>query len=612
MTTSATFRSGDRSAPLNPRGIPCLILPTASGVALTSYTLDPGDDVVAAIGAGKAAFWTLLAHAGAATRVEVCAATPTWTALSAVAMTESVSGPNITISDVADGALDDFPGFKLKITTGAALSTGSVAADVYYDGTNVADSILLPQEGPAVVRGTVNIAVSVPAMSGLTIITTAPTADTMTFATSPTTPETLVSAFDALAVAQGATVHGRIHEAVTGEKYFEIVADVPGSGVSVTIDAASTGDATLGLVGTAAGTAATVALPNTGIVLTCVDGTYATGTVYSYALVGPTASLAAQIAAATAALANFEEHPFGYFVFPEQASHVAAATLAGSIGTLVAAAAADPDAPIFVDFLIGSAFHTASATIATNNTNIGTSDASFSAAIAGLSASMYRNFAHNDCYAAAPAGLPAGKFRRSAALAGVIKRSALDRLAGNPGQKQIPLISLLAADGLTRARDEAAATAKLGRRTGKAWCLKSINKKLGNVKFEVSPTGAGSSSRFWDPGVVAIALSLAASAVAHVAEWEGESWETDPEAPSAVLPDLATTRGDELDAVLTAIAKPKNKPANISGDLSVVVTAPTLNDDGEVSVAITFNTLGVPQTIVITITATGAVIAEAA
>jgi hypothetical protein len=612
MTTNVTFRSGDRSPPADPRSIPCLILPTLSGVVGTSYTLDPGDDVVGTIGAGKAAFWTLLAHAGAGTRVEVCAATPTWTALAAAAMTESVSGPNITITDVADGALDDFPGFRIKIKTSGALTT-PVTADVSYDGTSYVETIQLPQEGPAVVRGTVDISSAVPAMNGLTIVTTAPTSDTMTFATSPTTPEALVATYDALADAQGSTTHGRIYEAADGKKYFEIVTDDVGSGVSLTIDAGSTGEGTLGLsTTTATGTAATMTLPNTGVTITCAAGTYAGDTVYSYALVGPTMSIAAQVAAATAALANFDEHPFGYLVFPEQASHIAAATLAGSINTLVAAAAADPDNPKFVDFVIGTAFHTASATKATNDTNIGTSDAAFSSAISGLSASMYRNFAHDDFYAAAPAGLPAGTFRRSAALAATIRRSSLDRLAGNPGQYAVPLVGLLAADGLTRARDEASATTKLGTKNGKAWCLKSIANNLGNVKFEVSPTGAGASSRFWDPGTVAVALSLAATTVATTRVWEGESWETDPEDPSAALPELLEARAAELKGDLDPIAKPKNKPANISGELSVVVTAPEVLDDGKVYPSVTFNPLAVPGIINITITATGAVISEGA
>lgn len=604
MGTSTSFRSGDKASPPDPRSIPCLCLPTASGTPGTGVTLEPGDDVVAALGPGKAAAWVLAIHAGAGSPVEVSPATATWTSLSGN-LTKSGSGPDIAIGNASgfSGAVDDFF-LKVKVKTAGAL--GVAGGELYWDGTNVAETIVFPQEGPAVVRGTVNIAGSVPAMNGLTLIFTDPGSTTITFGSSPSTPDALVAAFDALAVSGSLAVRSRIYEAATGEKYFELYSTATGTTAAITISSSSTGEATLGLATTTAnGTAATLTLPNSGAKLTFTAGTYVLDESYTKTLTGPTASLAAQIAAATAARANFAEHPFGYLVFDAQASNVAAATLATSIGSSVSTWRSDPDAPVFVDFVIGTALHTASATPATNAANIGTNDASFTSAIGSLSADIARNFALDDCYIGAPAGLPLGRSRRSAALAAAIRRASLDRIAGNPGQFTIPGVTLVAADGLTLARDEATAVTKLGKLTGKAWCLKSVANQLGVARFEVSPTGAGSLSRYRDPGTVAIAFTMAAAAFPIVAGWQGESWETDPESPKAAADFETQSRADLLADTLRPIARPANKPANISGELRVTLTAPQLLDDGKVYPSVVFNPVGVVQDVVLVFTATG-------
>lgn len=605
MPSSFTFISGDQAAPPDPRAIPCLVLPTTSGTPGTPVRLDPGDDVVAALGPGKAAAWVMSIHAASGSRIEVSPATATWTSLSGN-LTQTGSGPAIAISNAAgySGAVDDFPGFKLTVVAGGVL--GVAAADISYDGTSVADSVILPPEGPAVVRGTVDISGSVPAMDTLTLVFSAPSSTTLTFTSSPTTPDALVTAFDALAVAGSLAVRSRIYESATGAKYFEVFSTAVGTTAGVTISSTSTGEATLGLATTAAaGTAASLTLPNTGAKLTFSAGTYVAGEKYTRALVGPTASLSAQSDAATVAHTERSTHPFGYLVFGEQASHVAAATLAGTIGTSVASWAADADAPAFVDFVIGTAFHTASATKATNRANIATSDAAFVAAIAGLSADKSRNFAHGDCYVDAPGGLPIGRFRRSAALAGAMRRASLDRIGGNPAAGTIPLISLLAADGLTLARNEADAGTKLGDLTGKAWTLKATSAGLGSVKFAPAPSGAGSLSRFRDPGVVAVAYSLASAIFTFTESWEGESMETDPESPKAATAEELTARQHALEDYLRPIVRPENKPANISGELAIACAAPTVLDDGDVAVATKYNPLSLIRGVSVTITATG-------
>lgn len=610
MTTNAEFVSGDRSPPADPRAIPCFILPTVSAAPEVSYTFDPGDDVIATLGGGKAAFWVLAQHAGAGSRVEVCAPEPTWLDFNEAAMSKSGSGPDVTLLATDSGAYDDFD-LSLRITKAGAL--GVATAEIAYDGSSYVESIILPVETPAVLRGTVNLTGTLPVLSGTTLVFTAPASKTITFASNYSEAEGVAAAFNALAPAQSLAVAARVHETAAGAKYIELYSTAVGVSATITVSASSTAETLLGLgTNTPTGGTAAVTLPNTGIQLVFDSGSWVADDVYTYTFIGLTASIAKQIEAAQAALASFDQHPFGYFVFPEQASQIAAVTLAGAMHTLCATAAADPDAPRFVDFVIGTKLHAASPSKATNDTGIAANDADFLSATAGQSASMFRNFAHDDCYIEAAAGLPAGKFRRSAALAASIRRASLDRIAGNPGQYVIPLVSLLGPDGLTRARNEASATTKLGRKTGRAWCLKSVNNQLGLVKFDVSPTGAGASSRFWDPGVVALSFSLATAACAVVQEWEGESWETDPESPAAVLPEFADARANELAQALDDIAKPKNKPPNISGNLHVVVSAPTLLNDGDVLAEVTFNPLGVPQSITIRITATGAVIQEAA
>lgn len=609
MTVSTEIKSGDRVAAADPRGIPCLCLPTASGTPGTPVTLSPGDDVDALIGGGRAAAWVLLLHAATGSDVVVSPSTAAWTALSGT-LTKSGSGPDITIGNAAgcSGALDDL---SLKLVVASAGALGTAAVDVYLDGHTLADSILTPQEGPAVVTGAVDIEGSVPAMNGLTLVFTDPSSTTITFASSPSTAELLVDAFNTLAVSGSLAVRARVREQINGKKRFELYSVAVGEAAEITISSSSTGEATLGLATTtAAGTAASITLPATGARLTFAAGTYALADTYAKSLTGPASTLAAQRAAAQAARDAFRDHPFGFLVFDAQVSHVNAATLAGQVGADVATWLADESAPAFVDFVTGTALHTASSSKTTNKANITTNDTAFTSAIGSLDPDPARNFAHDDAYFTNPAGQAFGTFRRSAALAGAIRRASLDRIAGNPGQYLVPLAKLLGPDGVTEARDESSSTIKLGKLSGKAWCLRSTAAGPLAAKFAPCANGAGSGSRLRDPGVYAISLSLAAALFAEVELWEGESWETDPESPAAASEDETTARADALADALALVAKPKNRPQNVSGDLRITVSGANVLNDGDVIAGVVFNPLAVVEDITIAITATGVAISE--
>jgi hypothetical protein len=173
MGTDFQYRSGDQAAPASLARVPLLLGTCADGDVGTSYTFDPGDDVRAALGPGKAT--ALAIGMGAIGRVVASPVTPTYAALPAVS--QSGTGPALTIAAIGpgSGANDDAPKWKLIVTSDGA------RMDVSYDGISTAETIQIPAPSPAVLRGKVDLTIGLD-LEGLTLVFTAPTAKTITFA----------------------------------------------------------------------------------------------------------------------------------------------------------------------------------------------------------------------------------------------------------------------------------------------------------------------------------------------------------------------------------------------------------------------------------------------
>lgn len=174
MGTEFIYRSGDKAAPASLSAVPLLLGTSADGDVGTSYTVDPGDDVAGTIGPGKVSALAI-AH-GAIGRCVISPVAATYPALPAV--TKTGAGPSITIALTAAGVgpHDDAPGMKLTVT-----SDGK-RMDVSYDGTSTAETFVIPPEGPAVLRGKVDISGNDVVVNGKHLDFTSPSSDVITFA----------------------------------------------------------------------------------------------------------------------------------------------------------------------------------------------------------------------------------------------------------------------------------------------------------------------------------------------------------------------------------------------------------------------------------------------
>ncbi len=172
MTTDFEYRSGDQAAPRSIAQVPLLLGTCADGDAGTSYTFDAGDDVEANLGPGKV---TALAIAhGQIGRCVVAPVAATYPALPAV--TKTGTGPDVSIALIGStGPHDDAP-MKLTVTADAK------RVDVSYDGVATAETILIPPEGPAVLRGKVDISGNDIVVNGKHLDITEPEAKVIGFA----------------------------------------------------------------------------------------------------------------------------------------------------------------------------------------------------------------------------------------------------------------------------------------------------------------------------------------------------------------------------------------------------------------------------------------------
>lgn len=731
MTTRTTIRSGDNATLASPALLPLLIGVCTSGVPGTIYTFDPGDDVSASLGGGTGAdeCYALLRETQG--RVRFSPAEPTWGPTPSVV--HSGTGPTVTVAlaDDADGPFD-LHKIVFTVTTGGNGGEGA-AVSAAYDGSTVIETLPIPAETPAVLRGTADITNGA-GIEGTHLDFTAPSSDVLTFpagslagaaaglkaatATSASpvtltasdllspgkaailanprrltfttagatpsdapatvaitgtrmgaavtetlslaqtaatvtsakdydtitslayaagdgtaatiaigygtgyaTPAEIVTAFDTLALAAGLAVNARAAQNTAGATLLELFTTSAGSGVTQTIDdAASTADVILGFSSgasnlTATGAAATIAPPWTGLEFTFpATSEYVRGDTYTTTCQAPTASIAAIVDAATAAHDDYKNNPFGFIVVGQPSDTAAnCAALESALATLQNTWIADARAPVFISFCIGSPFHVASSTLATNNANINTADAALLLAFQAASAN-FGNVAVEDVYLPGSTSLRFGSFRRTAALVWAAKHAAAAKIAADTADGLASEATLLAPDLLTRARDDATATTKLGGDQGPGFsALKSTSAGLGFVKFQPGATRAGPTSRLRFIGPLTVALEIARQTFPFVELWEGQ---TDPANPITrqMADAIKKDRQNAVYSLLKPTLLPAGAPQNVTTYTVTVSNPPTgvWLDNGITPIKISFVPLGEITEIVIDITATGAVISTPA
>jgi len=410
-------------------------------------------------------------------------------------------------------------------------------------------------------------------------------------------------------------------------RYLGLATTAAGVSAALSLNASPGTAATLlGFSGSASasGAAATSALPFTGVTLTWPTGTYPLAGTYALPLSGPHSSVSALVTAATATHDTYAQAPFVFLVPVEEfATQATAAAALSALNSLTATWLADPSAPIYVHVIVPTAFHTASATKTTNDANIATNDAAFQAAFPPSTPdSVLNNVAHDDIYIPGAAGLPAGTFRRPASWAAASKVAGAAKIAANAADGGVSGATLLAPDGLTRARNENTATTKLGGLGGAGcWALKSTSQGLAAPAFEICASRAGATSRLRDPGAMAIGLEILRITFGEVEVWNGQTWEGDASNPAAANISETEPRAHHLDQLLGQTLRPADyatgadaqdgaAPPNVTA-FDVKVNAPTLGNDGKVLVDITYNPLGVVGDVRVTVTGTGAAITSA-
>lgn len=615
MTVSTTIKSGDRAAVGSPSQTPCLV-GCCSAVSTGTYRFSPGQDVSATLGGGPLADATYYALRQSNSDVMVSVAAQTWSSVPSIVRVGS-SGPVVTAATAAgaSGPFDDHT-IALTVTNGGAL--GAAQASIAYDGASEIETITLPTEGPAIRTGSVDLnAISYPwnALNGTTLQFTDPSATTVTFGSAPTSAQDVIDDFNTLAEAAPLAVRARLAQGTgsdLGKAFIELYSTAVGTAAAITIDAASTGEALLGLATTTAnGTAATLTLPYTGIKLTFPSGTYVEDESYTLSCVGPRASISAITTAATNARNDYQDKPFGFLVVVQPADTASnCKALVDALETLRAAWQADTIAPIFVQMCVGGPWHTKSSTLATNETNIGTTDNALLTAFGAASPALFQNVAPDDVYIPGAASLRSGSFRRTAALAWAIKRASVPKIASDVAEDLVPEASLLGPDNLTRARNEATATTKLGGGSGPGFsALRATSAGLGAPKFSPGATRGGSTSRLRFSGVAAIALEIARLVFAVVELWEGLTLPTDPQTGQLLDSEKDAREGAIDAAIRPTLNTEDDAPLNVSS-FSIAVNNPSTGrfiDNGQVPVAVTFVPLGEVEEITVAITAVGTV-----
>jgi hypothetical protein len=474
------------------------------GVAGTLYEADPGQDLTPTLGYGPVAIADarMSIFAPNAQRYALKVAASTAGTISAV--TQSGAGPLITVAgSTMDAITTPFGEYKVKVKVliGGLLSSGAVRVAVALDGASYNYEFDVPPEAPGTVISTVDLnTLTLPGDLDTKTVVLDPGAVTVTLAA----PATV-----AAAVAQVHAAAGFNADLVQG-KYLRIRSDAVGASASVEVDATSTADDELGLDNLVhQGSASTVTIPGTGLVITFPTGTYVKDEVYSFTTTAPRASLAAITSAITAAITANPLASFMHFV-PVQAplDDVDLRAYADGLDVICAANEAAEDKR-FLRYFLGAP--------------LGTTDSADKAAML-THVSRYGTVATRDCFLTAPTSQPQGRLRVSAVEQAAIRRAAAPSFSEDLGNGEYGALecTIVGADN-TLARNEATASIKLGGSQGPGFAALTL--KNGRAYFKRGVTRAGSGTRFVDEGVATATSALAAVLFAELRSKENKTYE---------------------------------------------------------------------------------------
>ncbi len=619
MTTSTEILSGDQIAETSPASLPCVLVASPTLATGTVVACNPGDDVVTKLGGrGLAADVVSYLLRRSNQRVLAAVADATWSPAPSVTHKDasggnSPTGPTVTcaLDSGMPGCLDDHT-VVVRVESTTQIS-------IAYDGSTFVETVPIPQELPAVLTGTVDLAAAsypLTALSSEHIDFTSPVAGVITWTSAPTSAQDVVDSFNTLAAAVPAPVYARLKQDTDGHAYFELVSTGAGASLTLTIDTTVVGSAktTLGFTASSndsdTGAAATLSLPASGLKLTFpATGDYVEDETYTMACVGPRTSIAARVAASLAAYNQFTTYSYGFVgtIDPTDTAPNASATV-DAFEEQRAAWLADTAAPVDLYFVVGGPWHTASSTRATNETNITTTDNTVVAAFANATANP-NSVALDDCYI--PGTIVEGKFRRSASVPWILKRAAAPRLAATVSEGSIPETVLVGPDGLTRARNENTATLKLAGLDGPGFFVLKTMADGVTAKFALGATRAGNRSRLRHDGDFAVACETARIIQSTVEAWEAERPETDEDTGMIAEPDRASRQEQVYDA-LEPTLRPTKGLVNCTS-FKITLSDPATGlfvDNGKTPVKASLTTLGTIQEVLITVAMTGTTITE--
>ena len=359
------------------------------------------------------------------------------------AVVQTGTGPAITLS----GVPYDTTNPKLKITKAGALGTSTFR--LALDGGTYGPTVDVPLAGNAQVTGTTDISGLSWPQTGLTLILDGDVGAAITY--TALVGETTLAAFitNANAAFLAGPSSGQIR--LVQGRYIQAYSTTAGSTSSIQVTVASTLDTVFGLSNvTATGTAATYAIPNTGITATFPVGAYVVDEIYSWTTVEPSFATTDLITALTA-LQNSNLSYRDIVVLASPVDGTDTRAFANQLATSMTAWRAGPPkrfAMALINSSVGS-----NAAIATNDTDVKVS-------MSGQS-DDYVTISHGDCYMAGTE-MP-GSFRRPFSFAVGIRAAAYP-ISSDPGNREQPQLeecSMVAPDGVTLARDEETATVKM-------------------------------------------------------------------------------------------------------------------------------------------------------
>lgn len=556
MSITLTINSADSALPPDASAIAAYLGACQSGTVGSVFSFNPGADVHASLGDGPGTEAVLSHLRNTGVPCKFVRATGGSTALSAV--THGGTGPTVT----ASGTPTDNADIRLTVTKAGAGGTGQ--ASLAVDGASYDQMIDIPAEPPPSILGTVDlVGLTLSTLAATTLIFTAPAAFTVTFA-SPTSIQDIADQINAQAISGSKVNRAEIKQTAAGVKNLRLYTTTGGASVSLTIDAASTGDAILGVSGTDAGEAATYLIPYTGVTLTFPTGAYVLGDTYQITASGPACTVAALGDAADALRLSGEA--FGFIAIAQPAANPSdARALINMMDTKISTWATDTAAPIFVTYLANGSLHTASSTKATNEVNIATNDNAMKLAFAGHVDKG--TVCDDDIYITGSKLLGSHRRPLSLLVAQALAGNKLSDDPGNGSHQDLTECSISHPDTLTYARDENTATVTMGGSAGPGFTTARV--RSGKVRIMRGVTRAGQSSRFVDIGPYRATLRAAQVLRAHLEKLENTDYETNPDG-TLLDEDLAEIKAGIREELLQAVVR---EPTDYMSDCTVELDA---------------------------------------